>query len=234
MKKNLCYFLFVLLALSCDAPRTDRRHKVQGNESFNLFGQPITPPPSSTATPPPAGGAVNESGGTVGGQRIPSEVSHCRWSDDGENGFQSAAAHLSPEENSLQEGGYTLCQSRANPLEVYLQIKSPITDAQLCLIPTYNSGGNSVYLGEPRCLYTNSTRKLYKVALIKNRQGYTSYPITGVMLMKDKAYQYDEPFYQLILSPDAYMYCSQWLALHGDPSYCIAFKSGGHYVYHQF
>ncbi|CAN0328137.1 unnamed protein product, partial [Chrysoparadoxa australica] len=173
---------------------------------------------TGTSTTTTTGGTTTGGSGSVS---IPSDASHCRWSMDGSSNFPYGHAHLSPNEDSQTEGAYTLCQSSTNNTEVYLQLKNPITGHQLCLIPTYHSGTNSVYIGEPRCLYVSSNTSIYKVSLIKNRTGYSSYPVTGVMMMRDKAYEYGAPFYQVILSPDAYIFCSQWLAQYGDTSYCI-------------
>lgn len=224
--------LCLLMIVSCDAPRTERR-VAAGSVDMNLFGNPYGTT-SGTTTSGTTTGNSTTGGGETGDITVPNEVSQCSWSTNGTSGFQSSAVHLSPNEDNASEGAYTLCQSTINPLDVYIQMKNPIASEQVCLIPTYHSSTNSVYIGEPRCLYVRSNTTLYKVSLIKNRSGFSTYPVTGVMIMRDKAYEYGAPFYQVILSPDAYIFCSQWLAQYGDPSYCIPFKSGGHYVYHQF
>ncbi len=238
MKTFFSVTIMTLLLMGCDAPRRERSY-TGGSSENDLFGMPMSSnnngsTSGSTTGSTTSGSTTGSTTGSVGGVAIPSEVSQCSWSSDGVNGFENKAAHLSPNEDNVDEGAYTLCQSNINEQEVYLQVKNPIGDAQLCLIPTSHDGSNSVYVGEPRCLYVNSSQTLYKISLIKNRQGYTNRRITGVMMMKDKAYQYEAPFYQYILSPDAYIFCSQWLALYYDPSYCIAFKNKGAYVYHQF
>lgn len=157
---------------------------------------------------------------------IPEEIKHCSWSADGKTGFENSSnSHL---------GAHTICQSQNSEVDVYLQLKNPISDAQICLIPTYSSGSSSIYIGEPRCLMVNDNKRIYKVTLLKNRQGYSSFDVTGVMAMKDKAFFYPPPFYQHVLSPDAYLFCSQFLDQYGDDSYCQSFKSVGQYVYKQF
>lgn len=232
--KNFFFSMILTLSfLGCDAPRKERSYTGSSSEN-NLFGSPVSNGSTSGSTSGGGSTGGSTSGTSVGGTTVPPEVSDCRWSSDGVTGFESKAAHLSPSEDNVDEGAYTLCQSSANEQEVYLQVKNPISDAQLCLIPTSHDGTNSVYIGEPRCLYVNSNQTLYKISLLKNRSGYSNRRITGIMMMKDKAYQYEAPFYQYILSPDAYIFCSQWLALYYDPSYCIAFKNKGAYVYHQF
>lgn len=228
----------MMIVASCDAPRSGRRSKAGTSES-NLFGIPVSGTNTSGdaldgSTSGGTTGGTTTGGDTVGGTTVPADAQNCTWSSDGENGFQFSAVHMDPQEQSASNGRYTICKSSSNPMDVYLQVQNPIEGHQLCLIPTTHSGSNSVYIGEPRCLYVRSNTTLYKISMIKNRPGYSNYQMTGVMMMKDKAYQYDVPFYQVILSPDAYIFCSQWLAQYGDPSYCIPFKAAGHYVYHQF
>lgn len=171
-----------------------------------------------------SGEVVNE--GPNMDEIIPQEIKHCNWSADGQTGFENSSnSHL---------GAHTICQSQNSEVDIYIQLKSPVSDAQICLIPTYNSGSSSIYIGEPRCLMVNDNKRIYKVKLLKNRQGYSSFNITGVMAMKDKAFFYPPPFYQHVLSPDAYLFCSQFLDQYGDDSYCQSFKSVGQYVYKQF
>jgi hypothetical protein len=230
-----CLAMVFLLIQACDAPRSSRRVKA-GSSDSPLFGIPVSGTTTSGTdnSGSTSGGDDTGSGDTVGGNLVPAEVDHCRWSSDGVNGFEYSATHMDPNEQSAANGRYTICKSKTNPMDIYLQVQNPIDSEQLCIIPTTHSGSNSVYIGEPRCLYLRSNTTLYKVSLLKNRPGYTNYQVTGVMMMKDKLYEYGAPFYQMILSPDAYIFCSQWLAQYGDPSYCIPFKAAGHYVYHQF
>jgi hypothetical protein len=250
MNQLLGSIIILSLALlhSCQEPRSERTAldpaNIPNNTSNNTASNPYvgfendgntrtdtdtdtdtnnnTDPTDNTPTP-------------TGSPTIPEEVRHCQWSVDGINGFQNSGhAHLSPTESSASEGAFTICQSRTNETIIYLQLKASINDAQVCVFPTYEADGKSVYLGEPRCLLAQSPKTIYKVNLLKNRSGYSSYPVTGVMVMKDKSYFYQAPFYQFALSPDAYTFCSQWMAQYGDPSYCSSFKQGGHYVYQKF
>lgn len=183
-----------------------------------------------------SGGSGSGSGGTGGGtvsnpvtdisNIIPDEIKHCTWSADGITNFQTSSnTHLGP---------HTLCQSKTAETDVFVQVKNPILDAQVCIVPTFASNNASVYIGEPRCLMLNDNKKIYKVSLLKNRPGYGSFKINGIMVMKDKAFFYPAPFYQHVLSPDAYLFCSQFLDQYGDPSYCTAFRSLGQYVYKTF
>lgn len=159
---------------------------------------------------------------------IPKEISHCSWSTDGQSHYA--------EETNAHLGAHTICQDNSNEKNIYIQIKEPINDSQVCLIPTYTSSGKTIYIGEPRCLLLTDPQKIYKVELSKNRDSsnYSKYAINSVMVMKDKAYFYPSPFYQYSLAPDAYIFCSQFLDQYGDPSYCQAFKSKNEYVFKLF
>ena len=67
-----------------------------------------------------------------------------------------------------------------------------------------------------------------------NRQFFESYPLTGVMIMKDESFDYPYPFNQKSLHPDAYLYCSEMLYQRGISSYCETFKNVNKYTYHKF
>ncbi len=221
--------LTIFNLISCDAPRTQRTITQAGYTQNGIFNN---------------GNGFNNNGRDNNGQNpavedptesaIPQEISHCSWSLNGVDGYALSNKHFSQNESNSSENNISLCQHNSNKLDVYIQLKHPSTDSQVCLLPTYHSGSNQVYVGEPRCLTITNNKKIYKVNLIKNRVGFTQYPVTGVIVMKDKSYFYPAPFYQYVLSPDAYIFCSQWLAQYGDPSYCLAFKNNGHYHYHQF
>ncbi|MBT7609424.1 MAG: hypothetical protein HN576_06695 [Bacteriovoracaceae bacterium] len=223
---KLLFLILPFIIIGCNQPR-DRRtaykaRDLDSNSSYNYDyngnggnenGNGGNENSNPTATPTP------------NGQTVPPEISHCSWSSDGVNGFASTHAHI---------GAYTLCQSSSDQTKVHLQVKSPITDSQVCVIPTYHSNNRAIYIGEPRCLLINSNMSIYPISLLRNRTGYSNFQITGVMVMKDKAFFYPSPFYQYLLSPDAFLFCSQWLDQTGDSSYCYAFDSIGQYVYHQF
>lgn len=222
MKKISLFLLLTLVLASCDAPR-DRRtaYTSSSNNQYIPSYENNNNPNNGNSSSDDSSGDRTDSGDQ---STIPSEIQHCQWSTDGSSGFAESNNHL---------GQYTICQS-TNKKDVWIQVKSPITDAQVCMIPTHNSGSSSVYIGEPRCLMISESKKIYKVSLFTNRSGYQNFSITGVMVMKDKSFFYPAPFYQYVLSPDAYIYCSQFLDRYNDSSYCNAFKSVGQYVYKQF
>lgn len=173
----------------------------------------------TTSTPTPTPSAT----GTV--SNMPSDAAHCSWSTNGISGYSGNHHHI---------GQYNVCQSSSSKEIIYVQISDPIEDAQVCVIPTTSSGSRSVYIGEPRCQMLSDNSKIYKFQLYKNRSGFSGYTTTGIMILKDKAYFYPPPYYQYVLSPDAYVFCNQFLATYSDTSYCEAFKSVDEYVYVQF
>ncbi len=220
--KMISLLLIAITLVSCDTAR-DRR-TAYSSSTYDTTGSYISNPTSTTGTVTVGGSDSSTDDTSTDESTIPTEIAHCSWSEDGVSGFTESHSHL---------GEYTLCQS-TNKKDVWIQVKTPITDSQVCIIPTHNSGSSSVYIGEPRCLMISDSKTIYKVTLYTNRTGYTNFSITGAMVMKDKAYFYPSPFYQYVLSPDAYIYCSQFLDQYNDSSYCSAFKSVGQYVFKVF
>lgn len=208
----------LVLLTGCNMQRDRSRAYTTTNDNQNSVptynytgGTTSTPTPTPVATATPSD--------------MPSDAAHCSWSTNGISGYSGNHHHI---------GQYNVCQSSTSKEVVYIQISDPIEDAQVCVIPTTNSGSRSVYIGEPRCQMLSDNSKAYKFQLYKNRAGFTGYTTTGVMIMKDKAYFYPPPYYQYVLSPDAYVFCNQFLASYGDSSYCEAFKSVDQYLYVQF
>jgi len=216
-------FLSILMILtSCDSQRSTRKSRYDYS--------PFSSSTSTTGGNQTDGEIIidntgNGSGGGGTTVTIPPEIDHCSWAPDGLNGFMSNSAHI---------GSYTVCKSTSNELDLYIQVKNPITNVQVCLIPTSASGGQSVYIGEPRCLVLNDNKRVYKVTMVKNRPNYSQLPLNSVMIMKDEVHFYPYPFNQNALSPDAYVFCSQYLAQYGYGGYCDAFKSVGAYTYKEF
>ncbi len=240
-------FLFIIIAstlVSCDSGKSSRSRYWESSSNscngplFNSgFNAGTTVPPGSgsgeaaavTPTPAPSATVAPSSTGTYNPNSVPADAEGCTWSTTGNSGFAVTSSDL---------GDYTICESSGADLAVYIQVKNPITSKPLCIIPTSHTqtqqGDSSTYIGEPRCVFINSSLEVYKVELYKNRIGYGSYPITGVMLMKDELEWYGSPYYQYLLNPDAYLFCQQWIGQTQDSSYCYAFDSAGNYTYHQF
>jgi len=235
MKRNLFFILFLSLLSGCFSETSkSRRNKEDRNAGsvdqsyFDSFANnnPNTSVPVDDAdgrTPPATGSTPINSNAIV----IPEQITHCSWSQDGIDGFAATNDHI--------QGAYTVCKSKvgqkSTQLDIYFQAAKVITDSQLCFIPTTNKDSKTIYVGEARCLNIVSNKQIYQITLIANR--YSDSIITGVMIMKDKTYLYPAPFYQYLLGPDAYFFCSRWLDQTGDSSYCQAFKSVGQYFYQE-
>lgn len=211
------FFLLSIVLFSCNEQRSDRVSR--GGRS-----------PSTSATSPfSKESQVPSNNSDTSGIEIPSEIRHCQWSQDGLSNFSRNHPHLSISESDPTGGHFNLCQSQTNSKNIYIQVKTPINETQTCFLPTYYTGDKSTFIGEPRCLFLNNNQKIFKVDLIVNRNGYTGHPVQGVIIMKDKSYFYPPPYNQNVLSPDAYIYCHQMLAL-SDPSYCQVFSQQAHFV----
>ncbi len=218
MLRHCLTTLILLFALvGCDSARDARRTRFNYSALNNSYdhgnnngNNPIVVDP----TPGPGGGG----GGTT---TIPPEISHCSWAPDGLNGFASNSTHL---------GAYTVCKSSTTETDLYIQIKNPITNVQVCLIPTSTSGSATVYIGEPRCLLLSDNKRVYKVSMQKNRPNFSHLALNSVMIMKDEVHFYPYPFNQNALSPDAFIFCSQYFDQTGYGGYCDSFKSVGAYV----
>ncbi|OIQ15922.1 MAG: hypothetical protein BM556_16635 [Bacteriovorax sp. MedPE-SWde] len=218
-----------IILVSCVAPRDKK----------SLYSDPFTNSSngsSSTGSGSDSSGGSsiivddgNSSGSGSSGQvNVPSEIAHCKWSFDGNSGFDKTGdKHL---------GDYTICQSKTNSSEVYVQMKEPKSNVRVCVVPTHESNGRAIFLGEARCQFMDSNKKAYRFPLVKNRDygRYQNFSINGVMVMKEETYFFDSPFYRDQISYDAFFICSINLDLHGDSSYCDAFKSKNEYVYKKF
>lgn len=215
----LALVVFSQLAfVSCDAPR-DRRLAYEETSLNNLNTNNNTSTGRDTATTTTTTSTTTSSTSLV--KDLPSSI-QSKFSSDGVNSFTNSSTHL---------GDYNIAQDSSNTNDVYLQLKAPIQDATVCMIPVHQEGGSSFYIGGPVCK-TVATTAVAKFTLSKNRYNFDSYSLNGVMVMKDKAYFYPTPFYRYVLSPDAYLFCQNWLQQKNDSSYCQAFKQLGQYKFH--
>jgi hypothetical protein len=82
-------------------------------------------------------------------------------------------------------GNFGLCQSTVS--ETLFKVKfSTTSSSRNCLIPTYkDSTGSSTYIGQPQCTSVSSANVEIPGELYKNRSGFESYPLNGVMVMKE-------------------------------------------------
>lgn len=184
---------------------------------------------SGAASSSPNFGSNNFSTATVS---IPSDTENCQFSKDGITNFTSFSAHL---------GNYNICQSNKDDKKIYLQLKEPVSDTRICIIPTFHKTGSnlSIYLGEPRCIFISDKSKIYQVDMVKNRQSpnqamvFSHYAVKGIMIIKDKKFFYPPPFGREMRTPDAFLQCSKSLDV-GITTYCESFKSVGEYTFVKF
>lgn len=214
--------------VSCVAPRDKRamyddvssssESSSKGNTSSNTDGSNLVVDGSTSS-----GSTTSDSGSS-----IPTYLKQCTWSLDGSTGFAASSnSHL---------GAHTICQSSSNANEVYVQLKETLPTTRLCVIPTYTTNDRAIFLGEARCQFIDSNKKIYRFPLVKNRDygKYQNFAVNSVMVMKEVSHFFESPFYRDQISYDAFFICSINLDLYGDSSYCDAFKSKGEYVYKKF
>jgi hypothetical protein len=181
MKTLLTLSLLATLITGCDAPQ--RTRLVDNALSSNNLTQPngtFTPTPTTTTTGSSSGGTSNT---------LPSGFSSC---------------DITPKYYSSGLGTIGICQSTLSETSIVFKSNLTDTSARTCLIPTYkDQSGSSAYIGQPQCLYTTENA-LVQGVLYKNRSGYSSYPLNGVMIMKESSLT---PYYKCM---DAYVsYVSQ-------------------------
>lgn len=98
-------------------------------------------------------------------------------------GFESC--DLSDKYQTIDIGFFGLCQSTQN--ETLFRFKTSLShqSVRICLIPTYkDSSGSSTYVGNPQCTLTSSGQ-VVSGQLYKDRAGFSSYQINGVIVMKE-------------------------------------------------
>ncbi len=225
-KMKFMTFLLLIGLISCVQPRD--KNASYADKTTGSSGSNTSSSSGSSSSSNSSNVSVSDNTTTTSASlNVPAEISHCSWSSDGQTGFSDTSNHI---------GANTICQSSSDKNSVYVQLKTPLPDVRLCLIPTYESNGRSIFLGEARCLFTDSSTTIYKFPLVKNRDygRYQNFVTNGVMVVKEQTYFFDSPFYREQISYDAYFICSVNLDLYGDASYCDAYKSKGEYFYKKF
>ncbi len=235
MKRLIIMTAITLLMTSCMQARNKSAVYGTGSDGANYAGQ--YPGNSNNGSSDdgynfePIDKDTDSSTDTSTGTTIPSEVSHCTWATTSSGTFTRDTNHL---------GKINICQSKTNELNVYIQVKTPITSTKLCAIPMYEYSGKAIYIGNPRCSFLPDSG-IYKIPLLKNRDGnYSQYNVTAVMLIKDMKFNYPAPFatqynlYGTFNAVDAFLYCSQYLDRTGVATFCNAFNSINQHVYQSF
>ena len=163
MKTLLITISFILLATACDNPQ---RNKMAS--SVNT-GNALSNPAGTTPNPWTNSGTTGASSGGTVTTKPP--------------GFENC--DITP--SYLYTAGINyigICQSTLD--ETQVAVKPTVSDSvRTCMIPTYkDAAGNSTYLGQPQC-FTPQQNVVTTGQLHKTRQGFTSSPLNGMMIMKE-------------------------------------------------
>jgi hypothetical protein len=169
MKKILFYSLSLVLIVGCDTPQ---RTRVQQTFSGNGLQQPTTSGSGSGLV------SGTTSGTTTGGTTTPGTSLGA--------GFENC--DISNKYHTVDLGHFGLCQS--SQAETTFKVRFSLESSQIrnCLIPTYkDAAGNSTYIGQPQCTYVQSAsvNQVVNGMLYKNRPGFESFPLNGVIVMKE-------------------------------------------------
>ncbi|MBT4936949.1 hypothetical protein HON22_03440 [Candidatus Peregrinibacteria bacterium] len=222
--------LLILLTSSCDSPPNRGALKLDDKEPFQETDAQGVAVDKSSATGSESSTVgsdsrdISDASSVVNNQNLTDELVNCSFSTDGNTGFAQTSSHI---------GDFNICRStktRPGERDIFFQVKIGINTPKLCIFPLFTDQGQSRFIGEPRCFLANDAGKVYRITMLKNRTNFTNLEINGAMIMKDEATFFDAPFFQFLLSPDAFIFCSQWLDQHNDPSYCESFRRKGAYV----
>ena len=150
---------------------------------------------------------------------LPEGADHCSFSRDGRKNFSQRHTSM---------GGYNACQSSKDSHIVFLQMER--AEAEFCIVPfnikkTDEDEDAWIYIGEARCRTLFDNKRFYAFDLIKNREGFETRQINGVMILKNQVYFYEAPFERHLRSTTALMECMEFLNQHEDPTYCESFNN---------
>lgn len=168
MKKIVILISLLALAVGCDAPQRTRAPGtyVNGNSLNNTTN---------------ASGSFNSSGSNSGSGNTTGSTNTGGTSST--PGFENC--DLSNKYQSIDVGFFGICQSTQDETQLKFQTSLSSTSVRICMIPTYkDSSGSSTWIGQPQCTYTTAGQAV-SGKLYKDRQGFTTYPLNGVIVMKE-------------------------------------------------
>ena len=166
MKNLLLLMPLLVLITGCDAPQRTRAPSQWVNgESLGNTDQTGTVTPGSQTTT-----------GTLGGGTTTPPTNT-------DPGFQNC--DISQKYHTVDIGYFGICQSSQDETLIKFNPSLTSQSVRTCLIPTYKeSNGSSTYIGQPQCTYTTSNQ-VVSGKLYKDRQGFSNYPINGLIVMKE-------------------------------------------------
>jgi hypothetical protein len=175
MKKMILTVLTLLVLMGCDAPVRTR----QLGKAESLTNPSNSNSNSMAYDPGTLSGTTTSTGTTPGGPTTGTTPSAST-----EPGFTSC--DLTNRYSSSELGSFGLCQSTVTESSMRVRFARPSQSTRNCLIPLYKDGsGNSTYIGQPQCTLVNAPDAVITGSLPKNRSGFESYPINGVLVMKE-------------------------------------------------
>lgn len=202
----------IIILTSCDAPR-DRRLAYNPKDSDSSMYDNNDNNSDKNNSP-------------ITTSNIPSDA-NCSFSTDGISGYASYYDKI---------GNYTLCKSSDDPRKLYLQVKIPINDVKLCIIPTVSDNLSTYnYMGRPTCVDISDPKKIIALTIYP-REGFESKNIERALIMKNEAIVLPWPYLttEKTLLPDAYLFCIDWLTRYQDTRYCDTFANFASYHKHTF
>ena len=165
--KNLFFMISILtLVVGCDAPqRTRAPIYVNGNGYTSTAGT------TSGFTGTTSGSSSGTT--TTGSNGLTSTP-----------GFESCNINLNRYQN-MAIGAFDICQSTQDETAFLFRTSLGSSSSRTCLIPTYkDSTGSSTYIGNPQCALTEANKAITG-RLYKDRSGFTSLPLNGVIVMPE-------------------------------------------------
>lgn len=166
MKNIFILTSLLTLLVGCDAPQRTRA------PSTWINGNSLENPTNSSGGLSPS----NTSGSGSGSTTTPSNVTSTP-------GFESC--DLTSKYHTVDVGHFGVCQSTQDETSFRFRTDMTSTTVRTCLIPTYkDANGASTYIGNPQCTYTTSNQ-VVSGKLYKDRPGFNSYPLNGVIVMKE-------------------------------------------------
>lgn len=164
MKKYFSLLVLMFVLAGCDSPQ--RTRSPSNFVTANGFGNTSTGFNPSNPTQP---GTIPTNPGSGSGVTTP--------------GFE--VCDLSDKYHTIDIGFFGLCQSSQDETLFKFRPSMTSTSVRTCLIPTYKDAqGASTYIGNPQCTYTTSNQ-VVTGNLYKNRNGFQTYPLNGVIVMKE-------------------------------------------------
>lgn len=128
--------------------------------------------PGTTTGATTTGGTTGTTTGTTTGGSTVSGFTHCDF-------VSTHKFYI------VDIGHFGLCQSTTDETSFLFKPSMTSTSIRTCLIPTYkDASGSSTYIGQPQCTYTTA-ETVIQGRLYKNRTGFESYTLNGVMVMRE-------------------------------------------------